>query len=78
MDYSDAYSVRVDARGPDVLDIYARAMFGNPPGWVSAFGWQADLRGRHRSADAPDLVGAALRGPKKGVDKATKGASLHP
>jgi hypothetical protein len=29
-------------------------------------------------ADAPDLVGAALRGPRKDLDKATKGASLHP
>ena len=29
-------------------------------------------------ADAPDLVGLALRGPKKDVDKATKGCSLHP
>lgn len=29
-------------------------------------------------ADAPDLVGLALRGPKKDVDKAIKGASLHP
>ena len=28
-------------------------------------------------ADAPDLVGLALHGPKKDVDKATKGASLH-
>jgi hypothetical protein len=28
--------------------------------------------------DAPDLVGLALRGPCKGLDKATKGASLHP
>ena len=25
-----------------------------------------------------DLVGLALRGPKKDVDKATKGSSLHP
>lgn len=29
-------------------------------------------------ADAPDLVGLALYGPKKDVDKATKGAALHP
>lgn len=29
-------------------------------------------------ADAPDLVGLALRGPKKAVDRATKGARLHP
>jgi hypothetical protein len=29
-------------------------------------------------ADTPDLVGIAIRGPKKVVDKATKGAKLHP
>jgi hypothetical protein len=28
-------------------------------------------------ADAPDLVGLALRGSKKGVDRATKGLKLH-
>lgn len=28
-------------------------------------------------ADAPDLVGLAIRGPKKAVDKAVKGLSLH-
>lgn len=30
------------------------------------------------SADKPALVGIALRGPRKDVDKATKGAKLHP
>lgn len=30
------------------------------------------------SAEEPDLVGLALRGPRKDVDKATKGARLHP
>jgi hypothetical protein len=29
------------------------------------------------SADTPDLVGLAVRGPKKAVDKAIKGLSLH-
>jgi hypothetical protein len=29
-------------------------------------------------ADAPDLVGLALYGPKKDIDKSTKGARLHP
>jgi hypothetical protein len=28
-------------------------------------------------ADAPDLVGLAVRGSKKGVDRATKGLKLH-
>ncbi len=29
-------------------------------------------------ADAPNLVGLAVRGPKKDVDKAIKGLKLHP
>ncbi|MCE7026768.1 DUF2000 family protein [Jiella avicenniae] len=29
-------------------------------------------------ADAPDLVGIALFGPRKDVDKAAKGAGMHP
>jgi hypothetical protein len=33
---------------------------------------------RLEAAEAPDLVGLALRGPRKDVDKATKGLSLHP
>jgi len=33
---------------------------------------------RAEPADAPDLVGLALRGPKKDVDKAIKGLKLHP
>jgi hypothetical protein len=32
---------------------------------------------RAEPADAPDLVGLAVRGPKKAVDKAVKGLSLH-
>jgi hypothetical protein len=33
---------------------------------------------RSEPADTPDLVGLALHGPKKEIDKATKGARLHP
>jgi len=33
---------------------------------------------RAEPVDTPDLVGLALRGPKKDVDKATKGLRLHP
>ncbi len=33
---------------------------------------------RAEPAEAPDLVGLALRGPKRDIDKATKGATLHP
>ena len=32
---------------------------------------------RAEPADAPDLVGVGLRGPKKDVDRATKGLRLH-
>ncbi|WP_247872112.1 DUF2000 domain-containing protein [Azospirillum sp. TSO35-2] len=32
---------------------------------------------RADDADAPDLVGLALRGPKKAVDKTVKGLALH-
>lgn len=52
--------------------VYVRAMF--------ATGHDAANRAAFRAepADVPDLVGLALRGPKKDVDKATKGAVLHP
>lgn len=32
---------------------------------------------RAEPAEAPDLVGVAVRGPKKDVDRATKGLRLH-
>jgi hypothetical protein len=52
--------------------VYVRAMFstGHDAANRAAF--------RGEPADAPDLVGIALRGPKKDVDNATKRASLHP
>jgi hypothetical protein len=51
---------------------YVRAMF--------ATGHDAANRDvfRKEETSAPDLVGLALRGPKKDIDKATKGAKLHP
>jgi hypothetical protein len=51
--------------------IYVRAMFttGHDAANRAAF--------KAAPADAPDLVGIALRGPKKDVDKATRHASLH-
>ena len=77
--------IMVFAAGPDVLQrawrqaiergltraVYVRAMF--------ATGHDAANREvfLQEPADTPDLVGIALRGPKKDVDKATKGASLH-
>jgi hypothetical protein len=33
---------------------------------------------RAESPDSPDLVGIAMRGPKKGIERATKGLKLHP
>ncbi len=51
---------------------YVRAML--------ATGHDAANRDVFRKDDpsAPDLVGLAVRGPKKDTDKATKGAKLHP
>lgn len=51
---------------------YVRAMF--------ATGHDAANRAAFRAepADQPDLVGLALRGAKRDVDKATQGAKLHP
>lgn len=51
--------------------VYCRAMF--------ATGFDAANRAAFKAepVDAPDLVGLALRGSKKDVDKATKGAALH-
>lgn len=43
-------------------------------------GNDADNRACFQAEDpaSPDWVGIGLRGPKKGVEKATKGLSLHP
>ena len=52
--------------------VYVRAMFSTGHDAANRAAFKAE------PANAPDLVGLALRGPKKDVDKATKGASLHP
>ncbi len=52
--------------------VYSRAMFSTGHDAANRAAFLAE------PADAPDLVGLALRGPKKDVDKATKAASLHP
>lgn len=51
--------------------VYVRAMFatGHDQANRDAF--------RQEPVDAPDLVGIAMRGPKKSVDKAVKGLALH-
>ena len=51
---------------------YVRAMFA--PGHDAA---NREVF-RAENADTPDLVGLALHGPKKDIDKAIKGAQLHP
>ncbi|ALN74665.1 DUF2000 family protein [Aureimonas sp. AU20] len=51
---------------------YVRAMFSTGHDAANREAFKAE------PADAPDLVGIAIRGPKKDVDKATKGAKLHP
>jgi hypothetical protein len=52
--------------------VYVRAMFATGHDAANRAAFLAE------PADAPDLVGLALRGPKKAVDRATRGASLHP
>jgi hypothetical protein len=52
--------------------VYVRAMFSTGHDAANREAFSAE------PADAPDLVGIAIRGPKKDVDKATKGARLHP
>lgn len=51
--------------------VYVRAMFetGHDAANRAVF--------RAESAEAPDLVGVAVRGAKKDVDRATKGLRLH-
>jgi hypothetical protein len=54
------------------IAVYVKAMFstGNDDDNRAAF--------HAEPTDQPDLVGIALRGPKKAVDKAITGLSLHP
>lgn len=53
------------------LAVYVRAMFATGHDAANRAAFKAE------SADAPDLVGVALRGARKDVDRATKGLSLH-
>ena len=52
--------------------VYVRAMFSTGHDAANRAAFKAEL------ADSPDLVGVALRGAKRDVDKATKGLALHP
>jgi hypothetical protein len=51
--------------------VYVRAMFSTGHDAANREAFLAE------PADTPDLVGLALRGLRKDVDKATRGASLH-
>lgn len=51
--------------------VYVRAMFETGHDAANRAAFKAE------PADAPDLVGVALRGAKKEVDRATKGLALH-
>jgi len=51
--------------------VYVRAMFSTGHDAANRAAFLAE------PTDTPDLVGLALRGPKKDVDKATKGLALH-
>jgi hypothetical protein len=53
------------------LAVYVRAMFATGHDAANRAAFKAE------PADAPDLVGVALRGAKKDVDRATKGLVLH-
>ncbi|UMM07838.1 DUF2000 family protein [Gluconobacter frateurii] len=52
--------------------VYVKAMFSTGHDAANRAAYLAE------DPDAPELVGLALRGPKKDVDKAVKGAKLHP
>ncbi|MDR6493794.1 hypothetical protein J2797_003694 [Paraburkholderia terricola] len=54
--------------------VYVRAMFSTGHDQANREVFRA---GPAEPADAPDLVGLAVRGAKKAVDKAVKGLSLH-
>jgi hypothetical protein len=51
---------------------YVRAMFSTGHDEANSAVFRAE------PADTPDLVGLALYGPKKEIDKAIQGARLHP
>ena len=51
--------------------VYVRAMFATGHDAANREAFKAE------PADSPDLVGLALRGLRKDVDKATRGAPLH-
>lgn len=53
------------------LAVHVRAMFATGQDAVNRAAFKAE------PADAPDLVGVAVRGARKDVDRATKGLSLH-
>src|ERR1700758_5311239 len=52
--------------------VYVRSMFSTGHDAANRAVFKAE------PADTPDLVGVALRGAKRDVDKATKGLALHP
>jgi hypothetical protein len=63
---------RVSGENGLVSAAYVRAMFETGHDAANRAVFKAE------PAEAPDLVGMAIRGPKKIVDKAIKGAKLHP
>ena len=63
---------RISGENGLVTAAYVRAMFQTGHDAANREVFKAE------PANAPDLVGIAIRGPKKIVDKATKGAKLHP
>jgi hypothetical protein len=66
-----AHAFRVSRERGLTRAAYVRAMFSTGHDAANRAAFKAE------PADSPDLVGLALRGPRKDVDKATKGLSLH-
>lgn len=62
---------RISGENGLITAAYVRAMFETGHDAANREVFKAE------PADTPDLVGIAIRGPKKAVDKATKGAKLH-
>jgi len=67
-----AHAHRVAIERDVTRAVYVEAMFSSSHDAANREVFLAE------DADAPVLVGIALRGPKKAIEKATKGVLLHP
>ena len=67
-----ARAYRIGGEHDLISAVYVRAMFATGHDSANRDAFQRE------DPDSPDLVGLALYGSKRSVDKATKGAKLHP